>query len=271
MVSESILRGAPIITTQAYSDSVLIISRTRCCALTYDFAFDLHHQRSLTMLRKFYSKFSDQSEEPYVRPSLQIVRTESIDSNATAPNNPGPGRNVGRLFDALGVRLEYLLNMGAERLGHGPSGVAQSIRNHDPCDVQPDDQDISESLQLSPTKSLDSIDSNATAPNLPGPGRNVGRLFDALGMRIEYALNRRAGQLRYGPDAIAQDIRNLRFGVRLGADLDSVDTAYLNSVVRAMPPSKDASQNLKKACRRLLKHCRCVQCHLHKNVTTTRH
>ncbi len=62
------------------------------------------------MPHKLFSKILNRPEEPYVRPSLeQTESTDSIASDATAPNNPGPGRNVGRLYDTLGSRLEYFL------------------------------------------------------------------------------------------------------------------------------------------------------------------
>ncbi len=59
---------------------------------------------------------------------LELVMTDSIDSNATAPNLPGPGRNVGRLFDWLGARLERILSNRKLKLGYDPDAVAQDIR-----------------------------------------------------------------------------------------------------------------------------------------------
>jgi len=81
------------------------------------------------MPRNLLSKYLARPEEPYVRPNLELVliRTESIDSNATAPNNPGPGRNLGRLLDAVGMRLEYFLNRMAGRLRLGPDETVQKI------------------------------------------------------------------------------------------------------------------------------------------------
>ncbi len=79
-----------------------------------------------------FSLISDHREEPYIRPSLHLVQsddTDSIASDATAPNIPGPGRNLGRLFDALGTRLEKFLNRRAGRLNRGPVAVAEEIRN----------------------------------------------------------------------------------------------------------------------------------------------
>jgi len=69
------------------------------------------------------------TEEPYIRPNLEqaLIRTESIDSNAINPNNPGPGRNLGRLYDNLGMRLERFLNRMAGRLKLGPDAALQEI------------------------------------------------------------------------------------------------------------------------------------------------
>lgn len=64
-----------------------------------------------------------------MRPSLQLVRTDSIDSNATGPNNPGPGRNLGRLLDTIGGKFEHFLNSRAGRRGLGPVALAEEIRS----------------------------------------------------------------------------------------------------------------------------------------------
>ncbi|KLO16297.1 hypothetical protein SCHPADRAFT_901679 [Schizopora paradoxa] len=49
-----------------------------------------------------------------------------------------------------------------------------------------------------------SAHSTATAPNLVGPGRTLGLLFDWLGNGLETFLNRRAVQLNLGPEAVAR-------------------------------------------------------------------
>ncbi|KLO06426.1 hypothetical protein SCHPADRAFT_1002353 [Schizopora paradoxa] len=55
--------------------------------------------------------------------------TQSTDStNATAPNLPGPGRNLGRLLDSVGKRLEFFLSKCATRFGIDPVAVAREIR-----------------------------------------------------------------------------------------------------------------------------------------------
>lgn len=54
---------------------------------------------------------------------LRLVQNEtsttasSISMNTTAPNLPGPGRNLGNLFSSLGARLESFLNRCALRFG----------------------------------------------------------------------------------------------------------------------------------------------------------
>ncbi|KLO06431.1 hypothetical protein SCHPADRAFT_986440 [Schizopora paradoxa] len=51
---------------------------------------------------------------------------------------------------------------------------------------------------------------NATASNLPGPGRNIGRLFNWLGGRLEFMVNKQATQLASKPREIAEEIRTMR-------------------------------------------------------------
>lgn len=183
------------------------------------------------MLYNLFSKIWGPPEEPYTRPSLQLDLTESIDTNATAPNNPGPGRNVGRLYDALGARLEHFLGRTAGR-GRGRPSLTPNL--HLPVLLDRND----------------SIDTNATGPNNPGPGRNVGRLFDAVGTRIEHLLNKSAGRLKLGPEAVAEEIRNLRrfretFVLPVGHNGDG-----------AVLPTDREVRTLKRLCRRLLKYCR---------------
>lgn len=180
------------------------------------------------MSRKSFFRFWERPDEPYTRPSLQLDRTESIDTLATAPNNPGPGRNVGRLYDALGVRLERVLKKATGR-GHQ---IPEAILEFD------QELDMSDS---------ESIDTNATAPNNPGPGRNVGLLFDAVGKKIELVLNRTAGRLNLGPDAVAWQIRNLRHyreSFIVGRDRN-----------KGAPPTYEELRVIKRLCRRLLKYC----------------
>lgn len=183
------------------------------------------------MPRKLFDKFLNRPEETYVRPSLERSDSiESIASDATAPNLPGPGRNVGRLYDALGSKFERFLSNTA--------GVGRESGQ----------SDAQLSLQLVRTDSPDSIASDATGPNNPGPGRNLGRLLDAVGGRVENLLNGRAGRLKLGPDAVAEEIRTLR----------RYNYTSTGRKILGFPgiPTDEEHVALKKLCRRLLKHCR---------------
>lgn len=64
-------------------------------------------------------------------------------------------------------------------------------------------------LQLARTSTASSVSTNATAPNLPGPGRTVGLLLDRIGAHVETFTNMWARRLGLGPQAVAQEIRHL--------------------------------------------------------------
>jgi len=97
-----------------------------------------------------------------------------------------------------------------------------------------------------PTRS--SIASNATAPNLPGPGRTMGLMLDWLGGHLEDFMNRKATRRGLGPEAVSREIRRLRhhhettFLVRLTAPA-------------AVAPGSEA-RSLKKLCDKLAKYTR---------------
>ncbi len=81
--------------------------------------------------------------------------------------------------------------------------VSHSLHRTTSIDITMSSDDVLELMRI------DSIDSNATADNLPGPGRNIGRLYDWLGPRLERVLSIRRLKLGYDPDTVAQDIRDL--------------------------------------------------------------
>jgi len=64
----------------------------------------------------------------YLHELARVDTHSSIDSNATAPNLPGPGRTLGRFLDWLGSHLEDVMNGNATRRGHGPEAAAREIR-----------------------------------------------------------------------------------------------------------------------------------------------
>ncbi|KLO18108.1 hypothetical protein SCHPADRAFT_137827 [Schizopora paradoxa] len=186
-----------------------------------------------------FSRRKGREEEPYVRPSLlQLTGSEeSIGSDATAPNNPGPGRNVGVLFDAIGGKIERVVNEMAGRYRAGSNVTAEVAL------IEPD-----EGLEL--TRS-DSIASDATAHNNPGPGRIVGLLFDAGGNKIEHYLRRAAGRYRLGPQAIFEDIQegsHVLYRKEYNMDMSGIRVQLL--------PTDEEHVVLEKKCRKLLKYCR---------------
>ncbi|KLO08988.1 hypothetical protein SCHPADRAFT_586305 [Schizopora paradoxa] len=189
------------------------------------------------MSRKIFSNIWKRPEDSYTRPSIYLERTDSIDSNATAPNIPGPGRNVGRLYDVLGSKFEDFLRRKGPRLGLGQSGPQLS-------------------LQLFRKDSIDSIASDATAPNNPGPGRNLGRLYDALGARLEVVVHKRTGRLNQGPDVVVQDIHELRCYRRKPYFGKNGDLLSIPVVDNSVSPTEKQYRILRKLCRKLLKYCR---------------
>lgn len=102
------------------------------------------------------------------------------------------------------------------------------------------------SYQRKRAYSISTISTDATAPNLPGPGRNVGCLFHWLGGRLETFMNKHASQLGRGPQAVADEIRRLRQHSILDGPLSS---AFL---------SEDEEKDLKRLLKRLLKYTRLV-------------
>ncbi|KLO08845.1 hypothetical protein SCHPADRAFT_944117 [Schizopora paradoxa] len=161
---------------------------------------------------------------------IPLNRTDtqsSISTNATAPNLPGPGRNLGLLFDRGGKHVESLLNKfsKAHRSANETSQTSQTSQT-------------GSEVQLS-------VSTNATAPNLPGPGRLVGLLLDGVGNRIESLLNKCANRIGMGPAHIAQEIRLLR-GLR---DLTIRELYSMHS----SQLSEREKKKLKKRCNKLLK------------------
>lgn len=53
---------------------------------------------------------------------------------------------------------------------------------------------------------MTSISTNATAPNLPGPGRTIGLFYEFSGRLLERTLNVRAEKWGLGPQAAAMRI-----------------------------------------------------------------
>jgi len=123
-----------------------------------------------------------------------------IDSDDTAPNLPGPGRNLGRLYDALGAQLVGFL-MRRRKL-------KQSSVNSDDTQlvVRIGSADNTTHDEVKTT----SFGTNSTRSNLPGPGRTVGLFLGWLGKKLERQMNTLVTQRGAGPQAIAEKILRLR-------------------------------------------------------------
>ncbi|KLO08850.1 hypothetical protein SCHPADRAFT_592897 [Schizopora paradoxa] len=96
-----------------------------------------------------------------------------------------------------------------------------------------------------PLARTDTVSTNATAPNLPGPGRNLGLLLDRVGKQVESFMNKCANQSGMGPVATAREIRQLRRYEDL-----TVQERY--SLPPLQVPKREAKK-LKKRCDKLLK------------------
>ncbi len=155
----------------------------------------------------------------YRQPSIS-----SIDSDATASNLPGPGRNLGRLYDTLGDGLVTHLHKRLTRRGYGPGAVSRKV------------------VVKQTILSSDSVDTDATAPNLPGPGRTVGLFFDWLGGKLEGQLGHLMERRGYGPEATMAKILAMRGRWRTFRDGERV---Y----------SRNDKENLGEEHRKLLKYC----------------
>ena len=108
--------------------------------------------------------------------------------------------------------------------------------------------DILPKRELARNGTFNSVDTNATAPNLPGPGRTVGLLLEALGGRLEKFLNERAAKRGRGPGAVARDIRLSR----KHSSMTLLDR-YSGSLEDL---SKKEVKSLKRSCKELLCYVR---------------
>ncbi|KLO07297.1 hypothetical protein SCHPADRAFT_1001765, partial [Schizopora paradoxa] len=158
-----------------------------------------------------------------------ILTDSSLSSTATAPNLPGPGRNIGLLFDRLGNGLERFASKRAERFAGTSARPSQLVR----------------------VDSRESIDTNATAPNLPGAGRTVGNVLAALGKGLEQLMTRRALQVGLGPETVARDIRAVYN--RLIAPMDAHSQLGPQNFLIWRPSENDAKA-LTKLLKKLLKY-----------------
>ncbi len=105
-------------------------------------------------------------------------------------------------------------------------------------------------FQLARIGTNTSVSTNATAPNLPGPGRTVGLLFDRLGAQVEKILNICADRRGLGPKAVALEIRCL-----CRHDETTIVERHAGFVHQFTDKAEKA---LRRLCKRLLKYARLV-------------
>ncbi|KLO09434.1 hypothetical protein SCHPADRAFT_943664 [Schizopora paradoxa] len=186
-------------------------------------------------------------EDPSARPCSSSFQTgfvqyslfrapsiSSVASDETLPNLPGPGRNLGRLYDALGDRLVGVLSKAYTRGRLSSSTEASTV-----------DHDRSYALHIYRIPTASSVETNATAPNLPGPGRNLGQLYDWLGLKFESYLTRLLVRRGLGPEAVAAAISRLRQHERFSIkDLHISDQGRVDG----------KSRRLAKYCKKLFKY-----------------
>lgn len=112
----------------------------------------------------------------------------SISTNSTASNLPGTGRNLDRLYQYAGRKLERAISKVARRAGYeGPY--------------------VEHLMSLAEYESSASeFSTNATTSNMPGAGRTVDRFYQFAGRKLENALNKAAHEMGYGPNAIERRI-----------------------------------------------------------------
>ncbi|KLO14119.1 hypothetical protein SCHPADRAFT_328591 [Schizopora paradoxa] len=103
-------------------------------------------------------------------------------------------------------------------------------------------------LSLYLIDSTTTIDSNATAPNLPGPGRTLGLLLDCLGARLESFLNKRAAQFGLGPESVSRDIRRMRRHQETDIFIGYASLSTLDCETNA--------KKIRRLCRKLLNYAR---------------
>lgn len=105
-----------------------------------------------------------------------------------------------------------------------------------------------QNLALVRSNAPSSTHSTATAPDLVGPGRTLGLLFDWLGRGLESFLNERATQLNLGPEATARDIRRMRRRKEV-----SLLVQYVAPYAHV---TKAQEKKLRKLCKNLFKYAR---------------
>lgn len=113
-----------------------------------------------------------------------------------------------------------------------------------------EDGNVSPAGALYRVPTASSVDTNATADNLPGPGRNLGNLIGYLGKALERYLSRQLSQRGVGPESVAEAIRKIR-----GHNRHSIGE------IQAEQADNEDRIKLTKYCKKLFKYSKQVSEH----------
>ena len=130
------------------------------------------------------SEFGDDGTRPTL---FRTVARSTVSITATPDNLPRPGRNVANLFKNWEEKIEDVLT---ELNAH--QARRRGTRNEPP-----------ESAPLSRTTTISSVNTNATADNLPGPGRLLGNAYSFLGGYLVHEIEHISAELGNGPQNVA--------------------------------------------------------------------
>lgn len=174
---------------------------------------------------------------------IPLWRPVSKDSDATADNLPGPGRNLGLLYALFGRKLEQRINSFASRR------ETKRTATTTPAVVLYRNDSIDSGGGIS-------VDSDATADNLPGPGRNLGRLYFYLGNKLVNVLAGFLTRRGHGPVATAQAISCLR----RHSERSIYDIYFACAMQSSKAPTNSERRELEKKCKKLVGYSRLVIC-----------
>ncbi|KAI5117844.1 hypothetical protein M0805_008116 [Coniferiporia weirii] len=146
-----------------------------------------------------YSPFTFTNDDPIDEDQLSI---DSVSTNATADNLPGPGRLLGRTYGFLGAHLERQAGRLAVKLRRPKRRADSEARVPLPL-IRYSETQAEAGTGEADDASVLSISTNATADNLPGPGRTLGLLYGFAGAAFESRAGTVAAALGFGPSATA--------------------------------------------------------------------
>ena len=184
--------------------------------------------------------------------AAQNASASTFSTTATAPNLPGPGRVIGLGYDALGNVLVDHIGRLRSRFRKGKQNESQALHSSEDLaqSLFPQDEEAGETLESSEkSASQESFSTNATAPNLPGTGRVLGLLYDALGNKLVNWMSKWAVKHGYSPEVVGEDVYGKMYVLRCNNRQKAK-----SDVVRIEDLSKSETLELRKACKRILKY-----------------